>query len=190
MLIRLSIIVLCLLIGTPYGVASERAIRDIRVIHNDRNILVSAKYEGDLLPQIKKEIMQGIPREFFYYIVLYRDIPNWLDEEKTATTIKYTIKYNTLKGQFIITKEVNRKGENIIYDSYKEMMDSISRIDKVKVAPLNMLSSNHKYYIGIKAEIKAGKLPFLLKYFMFFIPYSEFSTPWYYSSKFTLRDFQ
>lgn len=185
---RLISTILFFLVIIPPAISAEKSITDIQVTGRKGHILVSASYKGGFTEQIKKEMRKGIPREFFYYIVLKREIPNWLDEEKTAKVIKYTIKFNTLKNQFIVLKEVDNLRQELIYDSYEEMLREISRIENVEIAPLSMISSFHRYYVSIKAEIKAGKLPFLLKYFMFFIPYSEFSTDWVYSEKFTLGD--
>jgi len=170
--------------------AADEEISDIVVAHDNSNILVSARYKGGFTPEIRKEIINGVSREFFYYIVLHRVIPNWLDEEKASRTVKFTVKYDSLKNQFLVVRlEAGLKDEQV-FDSFEEMVEWVSRIDNVRLVPLKSLGRSHRYYVSIKAEIKAGELPFVLRYLLFFVPYSEFSTKWVHSREFTLGDFK
>ena len=186
---RISISIICILLGTSVVLAAPEGITDIAVTRDNNDLLVSALYKGGFTPEIKSEIINGVSREFFYYIVLHRVIPSWLDEEKASTTIRYSVKYDTLKKQFHVTRDIIGAKEEHVFDSYDEMVEWVSRIDKVRFIPLRTLSGKHRYYVSIKAEIKAGELPFLLRYPLFFIPYSEFSTEWAHSNEFMLRDF-
>ena len=186
---RISILIFCILLWTSVVFAAPEGITDIAVTRDNNDLLVSALYKGGFTPEIRSEISNGVSREFFYYIVLHRVIPKWLDQEKTSTTIRYSVKYDTLKKQFHVARDILGAKEEQVFDSYDEMVEWVSKIDKVRFIPLRTLRGNHRYYVSIKAEIKAGELPFLLRYPLFFIPYSEFSTEWAHSNEFMLRDF-
>lgn len=187
---RIVISLLFMLLWASGVSAAGEGITDIAVTHNNSEIQVSAWYRGGFTPEIKKEIINGVSRDFFYYIVLHRVMPNWLDEEKASRTVKYTVKYDSLKNQFLVVRSGGASKEEQVFDSYEEMVEWVSRIDKVSLAPLKTLGRNHRYYVSIKAEIKAGELPFVLRYLLFFIPYSEFNTEWAHSKEFTLKDFK
>lgn len=184
----IPISVICILVWTSSVLAIDAGITDISITQNNNELQVSALYKGGFTPEIRNEIINGISREFFYYIVLHRVIPNWLDEEKLSKTIKYTVKYDTLKNQFSVIRSVGTLRDEQVFDSYNEMVEWVSKIDRVNLAPVKTLSRSHKYYVSIKAEIKAGELPFLLRYLLFFIPYSEFNTEWVHSRQFMLSD--
>lgn len=168
--------------------AAQQSITDINISRSNNELLVTASYKGGFTPEIKQEIINGVGRELFYYIVLQRVMPKWIDEEKISQTIKYTLKYDILKKQFLIVRIIGNSREERVFESYNEMAEWVSKIDRVIITPINTLRTNHKYYVSIKAEIKAGELPFLLRYLLFFIPYSEFSTGWVNSGEFMLRD--
>ncbi len=186
-LISISSIVFILL-WTSIASAIPEGITDIKVTNFNDELRVSASYRGGFTSEIKREIINGISREFFYYIVLYRVMPRWLDEEKTSKTIKYTVKYDMLKNQFLVAKSVGTTKEKQVFDSYDEMVEWVSRIENINLAPLKFLRSHHRYYVSIKAEIKAGELPFLLRYLLFFVPYSKFNTEWAHSRVFMLKE--
>ncbi len=168
--------------------AKQQSITDINVSRSSNELLVTAAYEGGFTPEVKQEIINGVGRELFYYIVLQRVMPKWIDEEKISKTIKYTLKYDILKKQFLIVRIIGNSREERVFESYEEMKEWVSKIEKVSITPINNLRTTHKYYVSIKAEIKAGELPFLLRYLLFFIPYSEFSTGWVNSGEFMLKD--
>lgn len=187
--LRFILIILSIILTSVLPLsAAQQAITDIDVSRSNNELLVTAAYKGGFTPEIKQEIINGVGRELFYYIVLQRVMPKWIDEEKISKTIKYTLKYDILKKQFHTVRIIGNNREERVFESYNEMTEWVSKIDRVSITPINTLRMNHKYYVSIKAEIKAGELPFLLRYLLFFIPYSEFSTGWVNSGEFILKD--
>ncbi|MEK6538043.1 MAG: DUF4390 domain-containing protein [Nitrospirota bacterium] len=184
----LAILATCVFLWTSAGVAATGRISDILITRGNNELLVSARLTGGFTPEIKKEIINGVSKEFFYYLVIKRVISNWLDEEKISGTIKYSIKYDILKKQYLVTRETGDLSEEQIFDSYDSMVAWVSGVDRISITPLNLLNKKLQYYVSIKAEMKAGELPFLLRYLFFFVPYSRFSTEWYDSGIFMLKD--
>lgn len=184
----LAILATCVFLWTSAGVAATGRISDILITRGNNELLVSARLTGGFTPEIKKEIINGVSKEFFYYLVIKRVMSNWLDEEKISGTIKYSIKYDILKKQYLVTRETGDLSEEQIFDSYDSMVAWVSGIDRISITPLNLLNKRLQYYVSIKAEMKAGELPFLLRYLFFFVPYSRFSTEWYDSGIFMLKD--
>lgn len=184
----LAILATCVFLWTSAGVAATGRISDILITRGNNELLVSARLTGGFTPEIKKEIINGVSKEFFYYLVIKRVMSNWLDEEKISGTIKYSIKYDILKKQYLVTRETGDLSEEQIFDSYDSMVAWVSEVDRINITPLNLLNKRLQYYVSIKAEMKAGELPFLLRYLFFFVPYSRFSTEWYDSGIFMLKD--
>ncbi|HEY4619384.1 MAG TPA: DUF4390 domain-containing protein [Nitrospirota bacterium] len=178
----------CIFLWTSAGLAATESISDILITKGNNELLVSARLRGGFTPEIKREIINGVSKEFFYYMVIKRVLPNWLDEEKVSGTVSYLIKYDILKKQFHVTRTTAELTSEQIYDSYDSMVEDVSRINRLSLTPLNALNNRSQYYVSIKAEMKAGKLPFLMRYLFFFVPYSRFSTEWYNSSVFMARD--
>ncbi len=183
-----AILATCIFLWTSAGVAATGKISDILITRGNNELLVSARLTGGFTPEIKKEIINGVSKEFFYYLVIKRVMSNWLDEEKISGTIKYSIKYDILKKQYLVTRETGDLSEEQIFDSYDSMVAWVSGVDRISITPLNLLNKRLQYYVSIKAEMKAGELPFLLRYLFFFVPYSRFSTEWYDSGIFMLKD--
>lgn len=184
----LAILSTCVFLWTSAGLAAAERISDILITQGNDELLVSAQLKGGFTPEIRKEIINGVSKEFYYYLVIKRVLPNWLDEEKISGTIKYTIKYDILKNQFLVTRMTGALSEEQIFDSYDNMVTTLSRIDRISLTSINVLNERAKYYVSIKAEMKSGELPFLLRYLFFFVPYSRFSTDWYNSRVFMAKD--
>lgn len=184
----IAILATCMFLWTSAGLAAAESISDILITKGNNELLVSARLRGGFTPEIKMEIIHGVSKEFFYYMVIKRVLPNWLDEEKVSGTVRYLIKYDILKKQFLVTRTTDGLTSEQIFDSYDSMVADLSRIDRISLTPLHVLNNRTKYYVSIKAEMKAGKLPFLLRYLFFFVPYSRFSTDWYNSGVFVTQD--
>ncbi len=178
-----GIVMSCLLTlfipGTAAG-GDERIANLVAQIKNS-DVLVSVNLIRGFNQTTEEDIRNGIPKELFYYLLLTRRQPLWFDEETLSKTIKFTVKYDLLKKNYIVIKRVDDGVQQEITEDFMAMKRLISTINNVKIASTNMLNDRDTYYVSVKAEMKAAKLPFYLDYFLFFIPFLEVDTPWAYS---------
>jgi hypothetical protein len=165
--------------------AGEERIADLSAtVISNKEIQVSARLIRWLNPKLTEDVQNGIPKDLFYTIVLKKRIPGWFDEEISSKTIKHSIKYDVLKKQYLITTQQDNNTVQRITETEKEMNDLISEVNNVKMALAKSLKARHTYYISVKAEMKASRLPFFLDYILFFIPVPELDTPWANSAPF------
>ena len=172
-------------IGHPEGWAADERITDLTITTSPQGeILVSARLIQALQGKVANEIQHGVPKDLFFYVLLMKRQTAWFDEELLSKTIRYTIQYDVLKKQYRLytrqeTGETNRTVEN-----FQEMADLISKIDNVRIAAMRMIEPNETYYVSVKAQMKASRVPFYLTYLLFFVPVLELDTPWADSSPF------
>ena len=170
--------------GVTEGWTAER-VSDLTVKTAPKGeILVSASLLQPMQGNTANDIQHGIPKDLFYYVLLMKRQPAWFDEELFAKTIKYTIQYDVLKKQYRVHIRYETDATNSIVDSFQEMADLISKIDNVKIADVKMLKPKETYYVRVKAQMKANRLPFYLRYILFFVPVLELDTPWADSAPF------
>lgn len=163
--------------GPLFAAGPERMKNVITEIKN-QEIVVTAELVDGFSREIINDIQDGIPKDFYYYLLLKRKQKNWFDEEILAKTVRYTVKYDTLKKKYAI---VQRDGERVVentVDDIETMKRIVSKVDHVKLAPISFLKSRNRYYVSVKSQMKAAKLPFYVDYFLFFIPFLEIDTPW------------
>lgn len=165
--------------------AGEERIAELTVaVDSNDEIRVSAELIRWMNPGLSEDIENGIPKDLFYTIVLKKRIAGWFDEEITSKTIKYTIKYDVLKKQYLITAWGGDTTHKKVAESRQEMVGLISKVNNVKMSLVKKLKARHTYYVSVKAEMKASRLPFFLEYILFFIPVPELDTPWADSTPF------
>ena len=181
----LSLVGLALLFPIPHAVgATSERIANLSVVMADGKILVSADLIRGFSQTTMEEIQNGIPKDLYYYILLKKRQPLWFDEELRSKTVKYTVKYDLLKKQYLITKRIDRSVRKEVTDSFDGMKRLISTIKNVKIAQTDVLDSRETYYVSVKAEMKASQQPYYLDYLLFFIPFLEVDTPWASTSPF------
>lgn len=156
----------------------KERIRNLSVEIINQEIVVSAKLTGGFNREVIKDIQNGIPKDFYYYILLKRKDPNWFDEEILSKTILYRVKYDTLKKNYLVTEAIEEKVADKNVTDFEEMKEIISSVDRVRLAPVKVLRKRHHYYVSVKSQMQAAKRPFYLDYFLFFIPFLEIDTPW------------
>ncbi len=154
-------------------------IENVKVELVREEIIVSADLAQGFRPKIVNEIHNGIQKEFHYYILVKRKETNWIfDEEVLSRNILYTVKYDTLKKNYrVIFTDGNKVIENI-FDDFDSVKKRVLHVNRVKLSLAKVISSSDRYYVSVKAQMKAAKLPFYLDYFLFFIPFLEIDTPW------------
>ncbi len=173
----LLLLVLFLAPAQPFAAGPER-IKKVTTEIINQEIVVSAELVDGFSREIINDIQDGIPKDFYYYLLLKRKQKSWFDEEVLARTIRYTVKYDTLKKKYAI---IQTDGERVVestVDDIETMKRLVAKIDHVPLAPISFLKSRNRYYVSVKSQMKAAKLPFYVNYFLFFIPFLELDTPW------------
>ena len=177
------------LLAAPHGAfAGKERINGLTVAHEGGRILVSAVLEPGLSPSTEEDIRNGISKDLYYYLVLKRRQKLWFDEEQTAVTIKYNIKYNLLKQEYLVTARLPSGTTQSVLPDFESARRMVSLVDRVPVAATDQLRRRTTYLISVKAEMKAPRLPLYLDYFLFFIPFLELDTPWADSAPFRAPD--
>jgi len=177
-----------LFVLNPLNASGKERIRNVEVKTVKQEIVVSADLTGGFSGKIINDIQNGIPKEFFYYLLLKRKEKAWFDEERLSKTLRVTVKYDTLKKDYLL---IQSDGETLVerrIAEFEEMKKIVSRIDQVPLALLTEMRKGDRYYVSVKSQMKAAKLPFYLDYFLFFVPFLEIDTPWADSRPFTLEE--
>lgn len=151
-------------------------INSVEVTQDEDGVSVSARLSGRIPNKVVREIRQGVPKDLFYTVTLNRRHRNWFDEELVASTVQYTIKYDTLEGRYHIHR-IAPDGETSdqVVATYTAAVEAIFQISGVH---LERPSLPGDYYVRVKAEMRSVRLPLYLDYVFFFIPILEFETPW------------
>ncbi len=144
----------------------------------DNEIYVSAKLSGGFRKEIVEDIQNGIPKNFYYYLVLKRKEKNWFDEEILSKTIRYTVKYDTLKKSYAVIESNNGSSKENLTTEFKTMKTMVTQLKRIHLTSLAPLKKGERYFVSVQSQMQAAKRPFYLDYFLFFIPFLEIDTPW------------
>lgn len=164
--------------------ASER-IADLTVSIQPQEITVSAALINAMPDDVGEEIRQGISKDLYYYAVLKRKIPFWIDEELASATVRFRIRYDLVKKEFVVAHRQGETETRRTAEQFADVRRLISRIRGVTI-PLSIpLRRDDIYYVSVKAEMRSVKLPVYIEYVLFFLPTAQLTTPWTDSASFT-----
>lgn len=169
----------CFLLSFPSPLqAAEATLSDIIVTNTQEDLLVFFDINGCFTREMEEAILNGIPTTFTIVIKLYRTRTAWLDDSIASITLEHTIKYDSLKNEFRVTRSETDNTELVVKD-FEDAKKAMAEVRNIRVVPLNELQDRGKYQLRVKAELEKVRLPLYLHYVLFFVSLWDFETDWY-----------
>jgi hypothetical protein len=176
---KIGAILLCLCMITSDTAFAQKAQLTHIIITNTRDdLLLYMNVEGAFREKMNTAIFSGVPASFSFIINLYQVKKMWKDKKIAARKITSTIKYDTLKKEFLIHRSWKNSGP-VVVKSFQEAQKLMTEISSLKIIPLARLEKGQQYQIRTKAELSKLTLPFYLHYILFFVSLWDFETDWY-----------
>jgi len=169
----------CLLLSFPSPLqAAEATLSNIIVTNTQEDLLVFFDIKGCFTRAMEEAILNGIPTTFTIVIRLYRTRTVWFDASIASFTLEHTIKYDSLKNEFRITRSEEDDTELVVKD-FEAAKKAMAEIRNIRVVSLKELQKRGKYQLRLKAELEKVRLPLYLHYVLFFVSLWDFETDWY-----------
>ena len=125
--------------------------------------------------EIEAMINSGVEKEILFTIELFRLWSFWPDEFVASKKIQRIIKYDNLRGQYLISSYDGKlQIEKKFKDFDASMKNWVFTVNKINLANTKELEPG-KYYIRIVVESKSRELPPVIGLLMLFIPEVEMS---------------
>ncbi|MFO7748490.1 MAG: DUF4390 domain-containing protein [Desulfobacteraceae bacterium] len=149
------------------------------IITNTRDDLISYfDVNQAFTKKMKQAVLNGIPATFSFFISIYRPRDAWFDKKIAEKEIRSTLKYNSLKENFTISRPWSSSPTSVT-DSFDEAKRQMTKIDSLRVVPLDELTRNEQYQLRIKARLDRVTLPLYLHHVFFFLSWWDFETNWH-----------
>lgn len=113
-------------------------------------------------------IKMGVPKEYVFYVDLFREWDIWPDEFITGYKIVRRITADSVKGEFHVSAENEKAVVKKRFMSFESMMKWALTVQGLRFS-LKGLSKSGKFFIRVKAESIKQKPPEMLRYFFFFM---------------------
>jgi len=175
------ILILWVLLWFPMGSFADdnNALLDnIKLANTRDDLLTYFEVKNAFTDKINQAVKNGIPTTFSFYVSLYKVSNSLLDTKIADIQIKSTIKYNSLKDEFSISRPWKDEKPSFT-KSFEEAKSWMTEVDNLSIIPLKNLIKGDKYQIRIKAELDKVTLPLSLHYVLFFVSFWDFETDWY-----------
>ncbi len=175
-----GLLVLGILLLSIHGlaIAKDATLTNIIVTNTRDDLLVYLSVDGAFTKKMEDAVRRGVPASFSFFVNLYRTRSMWLDKKMADLTISHTIKYNSLKKEYAVSRSWDSNSP-VIVQSFDAATKLMTEIDSLKVIPLGLLEKGKQYQIQAKAKLNRVTLPYYLHYVLFFLSFWDFETDWY-----------
>ncbi|HNR13347.1 MAG TPA: DUF4390 domain-containing protein [Thermodesulfobacteriota bacterium] len=160
------------------ALAQEASIKAASITNSPSHLQINIKLINTFSPEMDEAIRTGIPTSFEYLILLYRHHSFTNDKLLTSVTVTKTIKYNTLKQEYVVTEGSTVNGTSSLVLTSLEEAKKVMNSVKVPFYPMWKLERNESYYVKIKAQSRGVEPPGYVDFILFFMNWMNFETDW------------
>lgn len=178
------IIIMALVFQLVFGAvaqAEDAFIRKLVITNSDENVVCYFNLEGAFTKSIVEAIDNGISTTFTFLIKLRSVKTIWFDSSIADIKVYRTIKYDSLKKQYVVTQRVSNGEDEELKrtGSFVEAKKAVNDFKNVFVVESQKLKTGDRYELRVKAELEKVILPFYLEYILIFVSVWDFETDWY-----------
>lgn len=157
----------------------ETYIRNLFITNSPSHLQLQFQLHNSFSPKMKEAIQTGIPTVFTYSIELHQTRALWNDRKLTSLTITKTIKFDTLKQEYVLTEQTNVNGASQhVVPSLDEAMKFMNNVHVRSLFPMWKLDRNRSYYFKLRARSEGIAPPGYMHYILFFMNWMNFDTEW------------
>ena len=164
-----------MLITCPVYAAEKAQLVNLTVTNNRDTLLFYMDLENAFNPEIMAALESGVTLSFSFPITVRRDRSLWFDKKITQVELIHTIKYDTLKKEYLITRSWKDPQTQTV-KSLDEAISLMTRIDGLALLPLSLLEKGENYRVTAQARLNKISRPIYLKFVLFFRNSWKFKT--------------
>ena len=176
---RFCFIVLAVLVfwTGPAAAARPARITNMTVNSINNSLLLYFDVENAFNENLAIAVNSGVNISFSYPVNIYLDKKLWKDVPVAQLDLINTIKYDTLKKEYIVTRSW-RNAEPVKVSTFEEAALLMTRVDGLNLAQVKGLVKGQTYKIRIKARMNKVARPKYLKFVLFFLNSWKLETRW------------
>jgi hypothetical protein len=164
------LLIICyLLLSHSLSSGAEIIGPEVKLQNNEIYVTTALSLEEKYL----EELRNGIPKEFIFYIDLFKVWKIWPDEFVLGKLFVRTLKCDPVKMEYFATLNDGATLVEKRFKSFESMVRWTMNIHNLKLVNTRELESG-AYFIRITVESKIRKLPPILGHFLIFLSENEF----------------
>ena len=163
------LVIFYLLISSSLSHGAEIKGPEVKLYDNEIHVTAALSLDETHI----QELINGISKEFLFYIDIFKVWNLWPDEFVLGKSFIRTLKCDLVKKEYLAT---SRDGSTLIqkrFKSFESMSKWALSINDLKLADIRELEPG-AYFVRVTVESKIRKLPPVIGYFVIFLSENEF----------------
>ena len=170
-------LLLGMLLAVPPATHAQRAIlSDITVSNSPDDLLLHVTLRNVFTEELRRTVLSGTPTLIVFRVVLEEVKTLWRNDTVADIQAAQSIRYDDIRREFIVRRANER--EPAITASFEEAQDWVSRLDRLKITPLDRITRGKPYQLSVRASAGRRSLPWGLHHLLFFMSFWDVETDW------------
>jgi hypothetical protein len=157
--------------------APSARITNMTVNSTSDSLLLYFDVENAFNEKLVTAVNSGLTISFSFPINIYQVRVLWQDIKITQLDLTNTIKYDTLKKEYIVTRSW-KNPDPVKVDTFEEAAALMTRIDGLNLTQVKGLVKGGTYKIKVKAQMNKVARPKYLNFILFFLNSWKLETRW------------
>ena len=169
-----QLILMALVCSAWMGLAhAQQAVQatDIRLERGEDGIYLNANLDFELPASLEEALTRGMPLSFVMQADVLRERWYWYDKRIQRTERYIRMSYQPLSRRWrvhVSTQATQSTGLGVTlgnsYDSLKDALQAVQKINRWKVAELNVLNTDAKQRLDVNFSVDLSQLPQALQF--------------------------
>ncbi len=165
------LVLFVLLLSASPAFSGKAELANLVVRNSNDELQVDLIIKGIFTEEMKAAVLNGIPFNLTFFILLYEVRDLWFDDKMISKTATHDIKFDVLKKEYRIRRSWEKRMPLVIKD-FEKAQNLFCEIKGFDVIPLKRLKKGKHYQLRVKSELDEKKVHFTG------FPW-EFETDWY-----------
>lgn len=134
--------------------------------------------EGPFPAGMEEAVHSGVPVTFSFSIRIDQSRGFWPDKRLVDIFLTHTVKYNTLKQTYTISRSWDPNTPVTVY-SIEAARKLMTELDGIDIIARSRLKRETRYQVQARATLQQVTLPWHLHHVLFFLSWWDVETDWY-----------
>lgn len=149
---------------------------DVSIREDQQELIVAFQARDCFSSEMEEAILNGVQLSLTFNIEVFEPLKFWPDKAVAATRLTNSIKYDTLKDEFIVFLG-DKKDAPIRFETFNEAKQQVTCIRNVSIKPAKARKPGSDYYLRYFLKVDTAsddnKLPFYLDYVFAFLKWGQ-----------------
>jgi Domain of unknown function (DUF4390) len=152
-------------------------VRSAYINYENGVFALNARIQYPLNEEIRAALLDGVTLSFDLEVSITRQRRYWIDADVTSLALRRELSYHAVSDRYVVQDEASAQQHN--FATLEDALNFIGAVDAWPVIVEPQLSRERDYGIAVRAGVRRGRMPDILRSLIFWSDSWHRTSEWY-----------